>query len=47
MYDTTTSPYEYHMNDGGHYEVEKDLGVRITSKPNFTLNCDKAFAKAD
>jgi len=48
----TTSPYEYHMNDRGHYAklevvlTEKDLGVWITSKPNFTLHCDKASAKA-
>ena len=25
---------------------EKDLGVWITSKPDFSLQCDKAFAKA-
>ena len=25
---------------------EKDLGVWIASKPNFTLQCDKASAKA-
>jgi len=40
------------MNDGGRYaklelvSTEKDLGVWITSKPNFTLHCDKASAKA-
>ena len=26
--------------------TEKDLGVRITSKPDFILQCDKASAKA-
>jgi len=52
MYGTITSPYEYHMNDGGRYaklevvSTEKDLGVWITSKPNFALHCDKASAKA-
>jgi len=51
-YGTTTSPYKYHMNDGGRYvelevvSTEKDLGVWITSKPNFTLHCDKTSAKA-
>ena len=40
------------MNDGGHYakldavSSEKDIGVWITSKPNFTLHCDKVSAKA-
>jgi len=48
-YGNITSPYEYYMNDGGRYaklevvSIEKDLGV---SKPNFTLHCDKASAKA-
>jgi len=51
-YDTTTLPYEYHMNDGGYYvkldvvSSEKDLGVWITSKPNFTLHGDKISTKA-
>jgi len=26
--------------------TEKDLGVWITSRPDFTLQCDKASAKA-
>jgi len=40
------------MNDGGRYaklevtSTEKDLGVWIISKPDFTLHCDKASAKA-
>ena len=51
-YGTIASPYEYYMN----YErsnsklsivsSEKDLGVWITSKFNFTMHCDKASAKA-
>jgi len=48
-YGTITSPYEYHMNDGGCYaklEVVSTEGVWITFKPNFTLHCDKASAKA-
>jgi len=51
-YGTTASPYEYYLNDGGCYaklevvSTEKDLGVWITSKSNFTLCCDKASAKA-
>ena len=40
------------MNDEGSdsklnvVSLEKDLGVWITSKPDFTLQCDKASAKA-
>ena len=40
------------MNDDGPnsklsvVSSEKDLGVWITSKPNFLLQCDKASAKA-
>ena len=51
-YGTNTSPYEYYMNDDGSNSKlsivpsEKDLGVWITSKPNFSLQCDKASAKA-
>ena len=47
-----TSPYEYYMNDDGSdsklsiVPSEKDLGVWITSKPDFSLQCDKASAKA-
>ena len=39
----------YYVNDEGSnskLNVEKDLGVWITSKPDFTLQCDKASAKA-
>ena len=42
----------YYMNDEGSnsklnvVSSEKDLGVWITSKPDFTLQCDKALAKA-
>ena len=52
-YGTTTSSYEYHMNDGGsccsRLDVptsEKDLGVWITSKLDFTLHCDNTSSKA-
>ena len=51
-YGTITSPYEYSMDDDGSCSkldvvlTEKDLGVWITSKPDFTLQCDKASAKA-
>jgi len=51
-YGTTTSPYEYYMNDEGSCSrldvvtSEKDLGVQITSKPDFTLHCDKSSSKA-
>ena len=51
-YGTNTSPYDYYMNDDGSnsklsiVSSEKDLGVWITSKPNFSLQCDKASAKA-
>ena len=39
------------MNHDGSYFIvstEKDLGICmwITPKPDFTLQCDKAFAKA-
>jgi len=50
-YGTTTSPYGYHMNDGGSCSrldvptSEKDLGAWITSKPDFTLHCDNASSK--
>ena len=43
---------EYRMNDDGYHSkldivsTEKDLGVWITSKPNSTLQCEKASAKA-
>ena len=42
----------YYVNDEGSnsklnvVSSEKDLGVWITSKPDFTLQCDKASAKA-
>jgi len=42
----------YHMSDGGRYakldviSSEKDLGMWITFKPNFTLHCDKVSVKA-
>ena len=45
-YGTNTSPYEYYMNDDGSNSTlnvvpsEKDLGVWITSKPNFSLQCE-------
>ncbi|XP_065896425.1 uncharacterized protein [Dysidea avara] len=51
-YGNNASPYEYYMNDEGTntklgiVSSEKDLGVWITSKPNFALQCDKASAKA-
>ena len=51
-YGNNPPPYEYYMNDEGtstklgKASSEKDLGVWITSKPNFTLQCDKASAKA-
>ena len=51
-YGTNASPYGYYMNDEGSNSKinaassEKDLGVWITSKPDFTLQCDKASAKA-
>ena len=40
------------MNEEGYnsklnvVSSEKDLGVWITSKPDFTLQCEKASAKA-
>ena len=43
---------EYYMNDEGSNSKlnitssEKNLGVWITSKLDFTLQCDKASAKA-
>ena len=51
-YGTNASPYEYYMNDDGSNSrlsvvpSEKDLGVLIASKPDFSLQCDKAFANA-
>ena len=52
-YGTTTSPYEYHMNDGGSCSKldvatseRRIWGVWITSKPDFTLYCDNASSKA-
>ena len=45
-YGTNTSPYEYYMNDDGFNSKlsvvasEKDSGVWITSKPDFSLQCD-------
>ena len=47
-YGTNTSLYEYYMNDDGSNSKlsvvpsEKDLGVWATSKPDFSLQCDKA-----
>ena len=49
---SNASPYEYCMNEEGYnsklnvVSSEKDLGVWITSKPDFTLQCEKASAKA-
>ena len=46
------STYEYHMDEEGStskltvVSPEKDLGVWVTSKPDFSLQCDKASAKA-
>ena len=51
-YGANNSPYEYYMNDDGSNSKlivvpsEKDLGIWIPSKPNFSLQCDKASAKA-
>ena len=51
-YGTNTSPYKYYMNDDGSNSKlsvvpsEKDLGVWITSKPDFSLQCDKTSAKS-
>ena len=51
-YGSNASPYEYYMNEEGYnsklnvVSSEKDLGVWITSKPDFTLQCEKASAKA-
>ena len=51
-YGANTSPYEYYMSDDRSNSKlsivpsEKDLGVWITSKPDFSLQCDKASAKA-
>ena len=51
-YGTNASPYECYMNDDGSNSKlsvvlsEKDLGVWITSKPDFSFQCDKASAKA-
>ena len=51
-YGTNTSPYVYYINDDGSNSKlsvvpsEKDLGVWITSKPDFSLQCDRASAKA-
>ena len=51
-YGSNASPYEYYMNEEGYnsklnvISSEKDLGVWITSKPDFTLQCEKASAKA-
>jgi len=48
-YGTITSPS---MNGEGYhskldiFSTEKDLGVWITSKPDSTLQCDKASTKA-
>ena len=41
MVRTITSLYEYNMNDGGSYS-KLEVAVWITSKPDFTLHCDKA-----
>ena len=49
---TNSLPCEYYMNDDGSnsklsiVSSEKDLGVWITSEPDFSLQCDKASAKA-
>ena len=51
-YGSNASPYEYYMNEEGYnsklniVSSEKDLGVWITSKSYFTLQCEKASAKA-
>ena len=51
-YGSNASPYEYYMNEEGYnsklnvVSSEKDLGVWITFKPDFTLQCEKASAKA-
>ena len=51
-YGTNTSPFEYYMNEEESnsklnvVSSEKDLEVWITCKPDFTLQCDKASAKA-
>ena len=43
MYGSNTSPYEYYMKEEGYNSMlsvvssEKNLGVWITSKPDFTL----------
>ena len=50
-YDTNTSPYIYYMNDDGSNSKlivvpsEKDLGVWITSKPDFCYNVTKRLLK--
>ena len=50
-YGTNTSPYEYYMNDDGFNSKvsvvasEKDLGVWITSKPDFHYNVIKHLLK--
>ena len=49
-YGSNASSYEYYMNEEGYnsklnvVSSEKDLGVWITSKPDFTLQCEKASA---
>ena len=51
-YGTNASPYAYYMNDERSnsklsvISSEKDLGVWITPKPDFTMQCDKASARA-
>ena len=51
-YGPNASSSEYYMKDEGSnsklnvVSLEKDLGVWITSRSDFTLQCDKASAKA-